>query len=337
LKISMGLPGVYSLDEVARAAGVTEAQARAFAGADEWFSGPDAVRLGRALVDRRRAATIAIEPPLFSRTSPAWLLDSGGVPLAVSGSLHVALVATVVFALGFHATVATSATTDDRPLARLVFVVAPGPGGGGGGGGNMHNAPPPKALLKGRHAIASPLPPPPPAPTLEEPRQEPIAATAIVAPIASVPNDDRDRRGVLSDVSSRDDSQGSGRGGGAGTGVGAGIGEGTGSGVGPGTGGGFGGGPYRGGSGITPPRVVREVKGDYTEEARRRGITGEVVMEVVVLRDGSVGPVRLLQGLGLGLDERAIVAVRQWRFTPAERQGIPVDVVVEVGMEFKLR
>jgi TonB family protein len=60
-------------------------------------------------------------------------------------------------------------------------------------------------------------------------------------------------------------------------------------------------------------------------------------MEVVVLRDGSVGPVRLLQGLGLGLDERAIVAVRQWRFTPAERQGIPVDVVVEVGMEFKLR
>jgi TonB family protein len=60
-------------------------------------------------------------------------------------------------------------------------------------------------------------------------------------------------------------------------------------------------------------------------------------MEIVVRRDGSVGNVHLLQGLGLGLDERAIAAVRQWRFAPAERQGVPVDVIVEVGVEFRLR
>jgi len=47
--------------------------------------------------------------------------------------------------------------------------------------------------------------------------------------------------------------------------------------------------------------------------------------------------VHLLQGLGLGLDERAIAAVRQWQFAPAERRGVPVDVIVEVGVEFRLR
>jgi len=334
----MGLPGVYSLDEIARAAGVTEAQARALASADTWFSGADAVRLGRALVERRRAATTTIGPALFLHQSQPWLLDSPGVPMVVSGALHVALLAALVFALGAHATTATNITHETQSPSRLVFVVSRGPGGGGGGGGSLQRTSPSKALLKGRNAIASPLPPPPPSPALEELRAEPIAPASIVAPIATAPNDDRDRKGVLTQVTTTpDESLGAGRGGGAGTGAGTGVGEGSGSGVGPGIGGGFGGGAYRPGSGITPPRVLREVKGDYTEDARRRGVTGDVVMEVVVLRDGSVGNVRVLQGLGLGLDERATAAVRQWRFSPAERQGVPVDVVVEVGMEFKLR
>jgi protein TonB len=115
------------------------------------------------------------------------------------------------------------------------------------------------------------------------------------------------------------------------------MGEGTGSGIGPGSGGGTGGGPYRAGSGITPPRLVREVKPDYTEQARRRGLEGDVVLEIVVRSNGSVGDVKVLQGLGGGLDERAIEAVRQWRFSPARRQGTPVDVIVEVAVEFKLR
>ena len=327
----MGLTGVYSLDEIARAAGVTEAQARTVAGAEAWFCGADAVRLGRALVERRRAGTTPIESPLFSRTPSPWLLDSHAVPLVVSGSLHVALLATMMFAIGFRATAATNAPMDQPELPHLVFLVTPGPGGGGGGGGALQRKPPSKALFKGHDEAASP------APAIPELRAQPIEPAGVVAPIVSAPNDDRNRSGVLAQVSTRDDSLGLGRNGGAGTGAGNGIGEGDGSGVGPGSGGGFGGGAYRPGSGITPPRVVREVKGDYTEEARRRGITGEVVMEVVVLRDGAVGNVRLLHGLGVGLDERAIAAVRQWRFTPAERHGVPVDVIVEVGMEFKLR
>lgn len=107
--------------------------------------------------------------------------------------------------------------------------------------------------------------------------------------------------------------------------------------MGPGSGGGAGGGPYRGGSGIDAPRLLREVKADYSEEGRRRGVTGDVVLEIVVRRDGSVGDVKLLKGLGWGLDERAVQAVRQWRFSPATRSGTPIDVVVEAAVEFKLR
>jgi TonB family protein len=102
-------------------------------------------------------------------------------------------------------------------------------------------------------------------------------------------------------------------------------------------GGGAGGGPFRPGAGIAAPRVLREVKAEYTEDARRAGITGEVVLEIVVRRDGAVGDVRLLKGLGGGLNDRAIQAVRQWRFAPATRQGVAVDVVVEVAVDFKLR
>jgi TonB family protein len=79
------------------------------------------------------------------------------------------------------------------------------------------------------------------------------------------------------------------------------------------------------------------VRPDYTEEARRRGIAGDVDLEIVVRADGTVGNVRIIRGLGSGLDQRAVDAVRQWKFAPAKRFGTPVDVMVEVSVEFKLR
>jgi periplasmic protein TonB len=82
---------------------------------------------------------------------------------------------------------------------------------------------------------------------------------------------------------------------------------------------------------------VHEVKADYTDDARRRSISGDVLLEIVVRSDGGVGEVRILRGLGAGLDQRAVQAVRQWRFDPARRKGVPVDVLVEVAVEFILR
>jgi TonB family protein len=132
-------------------------------------------------------------------------------------------------------------------------------------------------------------------------------------------------------------SAGPGTGGGAGTGNGTGIGEGSGAGLGPGSGGGTGGGPFLPGNGIDAPTLVREVKPTYTDEARRREVEGNVLLEVVVRRDGTVSNLRVTRSLGSGLDERAIEAVRQWKFNPARRRGTPVDVVVEIAVEFKLR
>ena len=59
-----------------------------------------------------------------------------------------------------------------------------------------------------------------------------------------------------------------------------------------------------------------------------------MVLEIVVRRDGSVGDVKILRRLGSGLDERAVQAVRQWRFSPARMKGTPVDVIVE-GRRFE--
>jgi TonB family protein len=234
--------------------------------------------------------------------------------------------------------------TDDRlepQKLRLVYLALPGPGGGGGGGGLKAPAPPPKAERKGRESLSSPLPPrqapPAPQPPREEPPLPDVTPEPVQAPVVTAPSDERDRTGVLEEAPPRDDSRGQGAEGGVGSGRGTGIGEGEGSGIGEGSGGGTGGGPYRPGSGIEPPSLLREVKPEYTEEARSRRVEGDVVMEIVVRRDGSVGDVRLRQGLGHGLDARAIEAVRQWRFSPATRHGAPVDVLVEVAMEFKIR
>jgi TonB family protein len=122
-----------------------------------------------------------------------------------------------------------------------------------------------------------------------------------------------------------------------GSGSGQGLGEGTGGGIGPGSGGGTGGGPFQPGAGIDPPTLVKEIRPTYTDAARRQAIEGDVVLEIVVRQDGSVGDVRVRRTLGAGLEQKAIEAVRQWRFRPAKRRGAPVDVVVDVSVEFKLR
>jgi len=168
-------------------------------------------------------------------------------------------------------------------------------------------------------------------------RREQYAGTWLPEPIVAAPADSRSRVGVVEESSPNANGHGPGSNGGAGAGAATGIGAGDGSGIGPGSGGGTGGGPYRPGSGIEPPRLLREVRADYTEEARQRGISGDVVLEIVVRRDGSVGDLKILQGLGGGLNDRAVQAVRQWRFAPAQRLGAAVDVIVEVAVEFKLR
>jgi TonB family protein len=158
-----------------------------------------------------------------------------------------------------------------------------------------------------------------------------------MAPVATKPADTTDREGLMVKTEPREPSSGSGAGGGVGTGQGTGLGQGDGSGIGEGSGGGTGGGPYRPGSGVDPPRLLKEVRAQYSDPARRANLEGEVELEIVIRRDGSVGDIKILKGLGLGLNEQAIQAVRQWRFAPARLKGAAVDVIVEVSVEFRLR
>ena len=202
-----GLSDVYSLEEVARAAGVGRAQARALAGHDGMLPARDALRLGRLLVAERRAEVTVPPAPLFGRITGGRTLNIPGLPLAVSGSLHAALFASIIFVFGFRTTTAT-AVADERPEpAHLVFLATPGPGGGGGGGGLLEKAPPPKAEKKGRDPIATPVaslrtppPLPPPMPTPRVLAADPLPA--IAAPVVSAPNDLRDRTGLLAQVRS---------------------------------------------------------------------------------------------------------------------------------------
>jgi protein TonB len=355
------LQDVVSLDEVAEAAGIAVTHVEALvrgnalttiaprtqpaASETRYVAWNDAVAAVRALrrdpaVPRPQAAVLE----LF--TTPAGVRRSAGLSLACSGAVHasVLLGALAVAAWGLDLPGTPVGPARGTRATRLVFLATPGQGGGGGGGGLRQSGAAPRARQAGSARLSSPAPrraAPPPVAAIERPR-EPLAADPLpplVAPVATVAADDRDRPGTLDDIEETvvADSRGSGDGGGTGSGAGSGVGEGAGSGVGAGWGGGTGGGAYRPGSGITPPRLLHEVKADYPEEARRRGIEGEVVLELVVYRDGSVGDIRLVAGLGYGLDERARAAVRQWRFEPATRGGAKVDVVVEVAVEFRLR
>ena len=353
---------VYSTREIALAAGVSEEHVIAALAASDapsrvngFVRHVDAVQLGRILVSKREetartgAMATYASRPLFSVFANGHLTGrQTTVPLAVSSTIHIGLIAIAIILATFNLA-PRAATIDDRtpdPM-HLIFLATPGPGGGGGGGGLLQKAPPPKAMREGRRSMSSPLPvrrDPPPiveTPKPPEPKPEPPLKAeqlpVVVAPIITAPADNRSRIGVLDQTPVETESHGPGKGGGTGTGTGTGIGEGDGAGIGPGSGGGTGGGPYRPGSGIEPPRLLKEVRADYTEDARRRGLSGEVVLEIVVRRDGSVGDVKILQGLGAGLNDRAVEAVRQWRFSPARRLGTPVDVIVEVAVEFKLR
>lgn len=93
-----------------------------------------------------------------------------------------------------------------------------------------------------------------------------------------------------------------------------------------------------GSPGVTIPRLLKDVKPQYTSDAMRAKIQGSVVLECVVLTDGSVGDVRVIRSLDAtyGLDQEAIQAAKQWKFAPGTRNGEPVPVMVSIELTFVL-
>jgi len=131
-------------------------------------------------------------------------------------------------------------------------------------------------------------------------------------------------------------SNGTGSGGGIGSGSGGGVGSGTGPGFGPGEGGGTGGGVFHVGGGVSAPRAIYQPEPEFSEEARKAKYQGVCTLGLVVGTDGRPSNIRVLSSLGMGLDEKAIEAVKNWRFEPAMKDGHPVRVEIAVEVDFHL-
>lgn len=227
--------------------------------------------------------------------------------------------------------------------------------GGGGGGGREQQQPAsmgklPQASLTIPQVVApNPNPPPIKNPSL------PMPATLDADPVLFPPDT---RNLAYGDPKSKSTSlsSGPGTGGGIGTGTGGGVGPGSGGGYGPGEGGNTGGGPRReggggpgGGGGGTDynrifrssevnsrARVLLKPEPSYTESARKNQITGTVVLRAVFSSSGSVTNISTIRGLPDGLTERAITAAKQIRFVPAQKDGRPVSMWMQLEYNFNL-
>jgi TonB family protein len=267
-----------------------------------------------------------------------WSKPKTGLPRLLSAGVHVLI---VVLALVPWATQPN--ITKANETAVLVYMPSDlvlnlpqtdDKSGGGGGGGKKQLTPPSLGKLP-RPSDKQFVPPDPEPPKNPDPTL--IVDPTVVAPqLAQLPQlnllNIGDPAGVVGPPSS-----GPGVGGGIGTGSGRGVGEGKGPGVGPGEGGGFGGGVFRVGGGVTPPSVIQRIEPQYSEEARKARYQGTVVLEAIVRKDGTCDILRIVRSLGFGLDENAIQALKQWRFRPGMRNGVPVDVALNIEVNFNLR
>jgi len=206
--------------------------------------------------------------------------------------------------------------------------------GGGGGGGDRSPLPP----TKGRAPRFSYTQFTPPEATIKN--QNPKLAmdpTLLGPPDLKVPNPPLSNMGdPLAAVVNY--SGGPGGGGGIGTGEGGGIGSGSGGGLGPGEGGGTGGGMFRAGvNGVGSPVCIYCPQPEYSDEARKAKYMGTVLLDVIVTADGRVIEPRILHGPGLGLEEKAIAQVKNWKMRPAlGPNGKPVTCRVQIEVTFHL-
>lgn len=230
-----------------------------------------------------------------------------------------------------HQTVTLIAPSPDSytlPTSRKII-------SGGGGGGDHDPIPAPKGHLP--KAALQQITPPAIVMRNEKPRLA-VEPTVVVPPQVHVAENHMPNLGVGSAplMPAAPPSNGTGSGGGIGSGSGGGVGVGHGPGVGAGSGGGIGGGVYKVGGGISAPQAISAPDPDYTEEARRAKTQGTCVLWLIVDSAGRPRDIKVVRGLGLGLDAKALEAVRQWRFQPALKDGKPVDVQISVEVEFHL-
>jgi protein TonB len=255
---------------------------------------------------------------------------------AVSLVIHVAAIVSILsIALKVHSNIVVEPKTVVTPMdfkltvPPLTMPVAKVQGGGGGGG--AHEVVPPRRGHLPTIVAKTPIAPPQiiriDQPKLAAPPSE-IVKMPDTPTMPTVGMSDSPQVALA--------SQGKGAGSGFGQGLGGGIGAGHGAGAGLGGGGGYGGGLMSVGGGVSAPQLLRSVQPEFTEDARRQNYQGSVSIKLIVDSQGNPQDLRLVSHLGMGLDEKAIDAVRQYKFRPAMYQGHPVSVQIVIDVDFHL-
>jgi TonB family protein len=205
-------------------------------------------------------------------------------------------------------------------------------GGGGGGDHSLVDASKGKLPKFEKNPIT-----PPQVQTIDHPLLPMEAAINVQKDIVLPDNPMLPNIGVKNSANVRLASNGQGGGGGMGTGYGGGMGSGSGNGYGPGSGGNAGGGVYRVGGQISAPVLTHGVDPEFSDEARRSKYQGICLISVIVDAQGNPQNPRVVRPLGMGLDEKALEAVRQFKFKPALKDGkTPVPVMMTVEINFRL-
>ncbi len=217
-----------------------------------------------------------------------------------------------------------------QPTAPKASVAA-----GGGGGGGDHSL---TDAIKGKTPprMKDPITPPQ-VPVLDKPRLAVPSAINVQQDIKLPDNPNMPNIGLARSANVTLASNGQGSGGGMGTGSGGGLGSGRGNGLGPGSGGNTGGGLERIGGRVSAPQVLFEPEAEFSDEARRAKYQGIVLVGLIVDAQGNPQNVHVIRSLGMGLDEKAIEAVRKYKFRPAMKDGrTPVPVPISVEVNFRL-
>jgi protein TonB len=277
-------------------------------------------------------------PPLVLTSQPVAVPDPFRAPRspmssALSVGAHVAIIGLIIFLIieaRMHPKPVPKVQTVQMDITPFRPIAPKGPAmGGGGGGGARELVPAPK----GRLPKFSETPITPPMLAVNEHPKLAVEPTIKMPPNVVLPNNNLPNLGDPRTSIVGPASNGSGSGAGLGSGDGGGIGSGSGAGYGPGEGGGYGGGLYHVGGGVSPPVLIYSVDAEFSDEARRAKYQGVSVVSLIVDAHGLPQRIRVVRKLGMGLDEKAVEAVRQYKFKPSTYQGkaVPVEITIEVN------
>jgi protein TonB len=259
---------------------------------------------------------IAVPDRMATKRSPTSTAIAVGAHILVIGLIAFFIARQVIVKSPPKPTVMTLDAPPPPPIAPSKEQI-------GGGGGQHDIAPVSKGRLPdlAQQQIVPPKAPPPEAPKLA------IDPTVVVQKDLHMATNNMPNLGMpnsnLNGVS-------------LGNGSGTGIGSGHGNGIGPGDGGNTGGGVFHIGGGVSKPVVLYSVEPEFSEEARKAKFSGNVEVYLWVDENGSPSHIRVVRPIGMGLDEKAIEAVRQYKFKPAMKDGKPVKVDLYIDVNFQI-